>query len=111
MVVGPAEAGGAAEERQAARMEAAVRELLLCLGEDVSREGLRKTPQRVVSALRAFTEGYGMSPRDIVRDALFEVASDGMVVVTDIEFHSMCEHHMLPFNGKVQYATAFYFCA
>ncbi len=71
------------------------------LGEDPSREGLVKTPMRMAKALLACTAGYAQSPREIVSDALFECSSDEMVVVRDIDCYSMCEHHMLPFFGKV----------
>jgi GTP cyclohydrolase I len=74
---------------------------LQCLGEDPTREGLVKTPARMAKALLACTAGYAQDPRDIVSDALFECASEEMVLVRDIECYSMCEHHMLPFFGRV----------
>ena len=74
------------------------------LGEDLSREGLVRTPERVEKALRFLTSGYNTDIRKIVNDAVFEVKYDEMVIVKDIEFFSMCEHHILPFFGKVHVA-------
>ena len=71
------------------------------LGEDPAREGLRRTPQRVAESLSWLTRGYDMQVADVVGDALFAEAHENMVMVRDIEFYSMCEHHMLPFYGKV----------
>jgi GTP cyclohydrolase I len=81
-----------------------VEELLKGLGEDPGREGLRQTPQRVEKALRFLTSGYRTDIGKIVNGALFEVKYDEMVIVKDIEFFSMCEHHMLPFFGKIHVA-------
>ena len=81
-----------------------VEELLKGLGEDPGREGLQQTPQRVEKALRFLTSGYRADIRKIVNGALFEVKYDEMVIVKDIEFFSMCEHHMLPFFGKMHVA-------
>jgi GTP cyclohydrolase I len=75
--------------------------LLLELGEDPSRQGLRATPERVSRALRELTEGYRVKPEEVVADAIFEQDYDEMVVVKDIPFYSLCEHHMLPFFGEV----------
>jgi GTP cyclohydrolase IA len=80
------------------------REVLSRLGEDPDRDGLVRTPERVDKALRFLTSGYHTDIRKIVNGALFEVKYDEMVVVKDIEFFSMCEHHMLPFFGKVHVA-------
>ena len=74
------------------------------LGEDPSREGLIKTPDRAEKALRFLTSGYHMDLEKIVNGALFNVKYDEMVLVRDIEFYSMCEHHMLPFFGKMHVA-------
>jgi GTP cyclohydrolase I len=74
------------------------------LGEDPNRGGLQRTPQRVDQALRFLTSGYRMDIQKILNGALYEVKYDEMVVVKDIEFFSMCEHHMLPFFGKVHVA-------
>ena len=81
-----------------------VEELIKGLGEDTGREGLRQTPQRVEKALRFLTSGYRADIRKIVNGALFEVKYDEMVIVKDIEFFSMCEHHLLPFFGKIHVA-------
>jgi GTP cyclohydrolase I len=84
----------------AAHMESVIRQL----GEDPTRDGLVNTPLRVEKALRYLTSGYTADPKQIVNGALFDVDYDEMVIVRDIEFFSMCEHHMLPFFGKVHVA-------
>jgi GTP cyclohydrolase I len=81
-----------------------VRDILEAVGEDPSREGLLRTPERVDKALKFLTSGYRTDVREILNGALYEVKYDEMVVVKDIEFFSMCEHHMLPFFGKVHVA-------
>jgi GTP cyclohydrolase I len=81
-----------------------VREMLVRLGEDPSRNGLLDTPKRVEKSLRWLTRGYEMSPRAVIGTALFEEEHESMVLVKDIEMYSMCEHHMLPFFGKVHVA-------
>jgi GTP cyclohydrolase IA len=81
-----------------------VEELLRELGEDPEREGLERTPERVESALRYLTSGYGKDPRDVLNDALFVEQYDEMVIVKDIDFASVCEHHILPFIGKCHVA-------
>jgi GTP cyclohydrolase I len=78
--------------------------LLKELGEDPGRDGLERTPLRVAKAMRFLTSGYQRKPREILNDALFEVTYDEMVIVKDIEFYSLCEHHMLPFFGRVHVA-------
>lgn len=77
---------------------------LQAIGEDIQREGLVKTPERVAKAFLELTRGYDMDPAETLRSAMFEEEYDQMVVVKDIEFHSLCEHHILPFFGKVHIA-------
>ncbi len=81
-----------------------VHELLLRVGEDPTRDGLLKTPERVEKSLRWLTRGYELSVVDAVGDAIFEEQHESMVLVKDIEMYSLCEHHMLPFFGKVHVA-------
>jgi GTP cyclohydrolase IA len=81
-------------------VENAVREILKQIGEDPEREGLRDTPDRMAKMFEELTAGYKSSPQEIIREALFDIEYDEMVVVKDIEFYSLCEHHMLPFFGK-----------
>ena len=81
-----------------------VEELLRELGEDPEREGLERTPERVEKALRYFTSGYAKDPREVLNDALFVEEYDEMVIVKDIDFASLCEHHLLPFIGKCHVA-------
>jgi GTP cyclohydrolase IA len=80
------------------------RELLLRIGEDPSRDGLLKTPERMEEALKFLTSGYEQDALEILHEAYFESEYGGMVVVRDIEFYSMCEHHMLPFFGRAHIA-------
>lgn len=80
------------------------REVLKLLGEDPDREGLEKTPMRVAKAMQILTRGYGQDARKVLTDALFSEDYNQMVIVKDIDFYSMCEHHMLPFYGKVHVA-------
>ncbi|HHU00626.1 MAG TPA: GTP cyclohydrolase I, partial [Bacteroidales bacterium] len=79
-------------------------EILEQLGEDITREGLEKTPLRVAKAMQFLTQGYNMNPEEIVRSAMFREDYQQMVVVKDIELYSICEHHMLPFFGKAHVA-------
>jgi GTP cyclohydrolase IA len=81
-----------------------VRRQLELLHEDPEREGLLRTPERVAKSLAWLTRGHGLDVRDVVGDALFDETHENMVVVRDIEMYSMCEHHMLPFFGKVHVA-------
>ena len=81
-----------------------IKEMLSILGENPGRDGLLRTPERVDKALRFLTSGYQADAEQIIRGALYEVKYDEMVLVKDIEFFSLCEHHMLPFFGKVHVA-------
>ena len=74
------------------------------LGEDVNREGLLKTPERVAKAMQYLTQGYDLDPAEILKSAMFTEDHNQMVIVKDIEMYSMCEHHMLPFMGKAHIA-------
>ena len=84
--------------------EELVHEMLVRLGEDPEREGLKRTPERVAKAYQFLTRGYSEDPEALLRKALFTVTYDEMVIVKDIEMFSLCEHHMLPFFGKVHVA-------
>lgn len=90
----------AGEESIAALM----RRIIELLGEDPNREGLKNTPERFEKAMRFLTKGYGQDPEKVLNGAMFNVCYDQMVVVKDIEMYSLCEHHMLPFFGKVHVA-------
>jgi GTP cyclohydrolase I len=81
-------------------MKDALSEFLKSIGEDPDREGLKKTPKRWEEALKFLTSGYDQNLDDVVNDAFFPLETDGIVVVKDIEFYSLCEHHLLPFTGK-----------
>ncbi len=85
-------------------MEEQIRFILKALGENPDREGLIKTPQRVVQALRYLTQGYRMDPAQVINDALFTEEYEEMIVQKDIDFFSLCEHHLLPFFGKAHVA-------
>ncbi len=87
-----------------ASYEELVREMIVRLGEDPDREGLVRTPERVRKAMQFLTKGYQEDPETILNGALFTVNYDEMVIVKDIEMFSLCEHHMLPFFGKVHIA-------
>ena len=87
-----------------ASYEELVREMIIRLGEDPDREGLVRTPERVAKAMQFLVKGYKEDPETLLRNALFTVSYDEMVIVKDIEMFSMCEHHMLPFFGKVHVA-------
>jgi len=89
---------------QGTKLAAHVRDVLKMLGENPSREGLARTPERYEKALRFLTSGYATNLEDIVNNAVFHCKVDEMVIVKDIEFFSMCEHHLLPFFGKVHVA-------
>ena len=82
----------------------AVQKMITAFGEDPQREGLLRTPDRVARAYEELLEGYRMDPLALINDALFDVEYDEMVIVRDIEFYSLCEHHMLPFIGRAHVA-------
>ena len=86
------------------RLAALYSEILSLIGEDVNREGLLKTPERVAKAMQFLTQGYDMNAEEIIRSAMFREDYRQMVIVKDIELYSMCEHHMLPFYGKAHVA-------
>ena len=85
-------------------MEEHIRAILKAIGEDPDREGLLRTPQRVAQALSFLTRGYEMDPAKVINDALFTEEYEEMIVQKDIDFYSLCEHHMLPFFGKAHVA-------
>ncbi|MEN9304488.1 MAG: cyclohydrolase FolE [Bacteroidota bacterium] len=88
----------------ASNLEEHYRDIISQLGEDVNREGLMKTPERVAKAMKFLTHGYDINPDDIVNQAIFHEEYSEMVIVKDIEVYSLCEHHMLPFFGKAHIA-------
>jgi GTP cyclohydrolase I len=92
------------KEPDARRITCHVREIIKLIGEDPNREGLRKTPERYEKALKFLTSGYHQNAENILNGATFSVSYDEMVVVKDIEFFSLCEHHLLPFFGKCHVA-------
>ena len=81
-----------------------VREILVSIGEDPKREGLLRTPERVAKAYGELLSGYRTDPIDLLNEAIFDVSYDEMVIIRDIEFYSLCEHHMLPFLGRAHVA-------
>jgi GTP cyclohydrolase IA len=85
-------------------MEEQIRHILKALGEDPDREGLVKTPSRVIQALTFLTQGYRQDPAKVINDALFTEDYEEMIVQRDIDFYSLCEHHLLPFFGKAHVA-------
>ena len=85
-------------------LSSSYKEVIVNLGEDPSREGLLKTPERVAKAIQFLTQGYDQNPQEILKSAMFAEKYDEMVIVKDIEVYSLCEHHMLPFFGKCHIA-------
>lgn len=92
------------KEEQQKQLEYHYHEILKLLGEDIQREGLIKTPERVAKSMLDFTKGYQMDPHEILNSAKFKEDYRQMVIVKDIDFYSLCEHHLLPFFGKVHVA-------
>ncbi|TMH62127.1 MAG: GTP cyclohydrolase I FolE [Betaproteobacteria bacterium] len=82
------------------KLETLVREMLVELGEDPTREGLERTPQRVAEALQFLTSGYRTDAKEMINDAIFTQQTNSMVIVKNIELYSLCEHHMMPFFGR-----------
>jgi len=93
-----------ADPQAADNLSGIVESMLKELGEDPGRDGLLKTPERVAGAMRFFTKGYQQDPAEILEGALFDVDYDEMVLVRDVDFYSLCEHHMVPFFGRVHVA-------
>ncbi|MBU4304950.1 MAG: GTP cyclohydrolase I FolE [Candidatus Omnitrophica bacterium] len=77
-----------------------IRQLLIEIGENPDREGLKKTPERVLRSLQFLTQGYNEKPRSIINNAVFKAEANNMIIVRDIEIYSLCEHHLLPFFGR-----------
>jgi GTP cyclohydrolase I len=86
------------------KIELAAKMILEAIGEDVNREGIIKTPKRVAKSFEYICSGYFKNPKEVLNDALFESTNNEMVVVRNIEFYSLCEHHILPFFGRVHVA-------
>ncbi len=85
-------------------IEKAIREILIGIGEDPERQGLKNTPDRIARMYKELTVGYRVSPQEIINGAIFDIKYDEMVIVKDIEFYSLCEHHLLPFFGTCHVA-------
>lgn len=100
----PADGLAAKSKIDISEVQSAVQRILQAIGEDPGREGLKRTPERIARMYAELLSGYQMDPVMVVNDALFEVKYDEMVIVRDIEFYSLCEHHMLPFMGRVHVA-------
>ena len=96
--------GSGADVLARASFEDLVTEIIRRLGEDPDRQGLVRTPERVTRAMELFTSGYAQSPEDVMTGALFQESHQNMVLVRNIEMYSLCEHHLLPFFGKVHVA-------
>ena len=92
------------DEKSRAKFENCVSQMLEILGEDPKRDGLAKTPERVAKAYEFLTSGYELDPKEILNDALFESSNNEMVLIKDIEFYSLCEHHLLPIIGRAHVA-------
>jgi len=92
------------DEKSRVKFENCVSQMLEILGEDPKRGGLVKTPERVAKAYEFLTSGYELDPKEILNDALFESSNNEMVLIKDIEFYSLCEHHLLPIIGRAHVA-------
>lgn len=92
------------DDEKSAKIAGHYQEIIKLLGEDAEREGLLKTPERVSKAMQFLMQGYEQNPEDIIKSAMFTEDYRQMVIVKDIDFYSMCEHHMLPFFGKAHVA-------
>ena len=92
------------EDLKKEKFESCIEQMLSLVGEDPRREGLAKTPERVFKAFEFLTSGYWQDPKVVLNDALFDSSNNEMVLVRDIEFYSLCEHHLLPFFGRVHVA-------
>ncbi len=92
------------DEEQTEKLSGNYRQILETIGEDLSRDGLLKTPERVAKAMQFLTNGYGIDPSEILKSAMFRENYKEMVIVKDIEVYSLCEHHLLPFFGKAHVA-------
>lgn len=90
------------------KLSGAVKTILECIGEDPTREGLYGTPERYAKAMMFFTKGYEENLRDIVNGAIFHEDHDELIIVKDIEVFSLCEHHLVPFTGKVEHTQQLY---
>lgn len=86
------------------KIQEAIEKILLAIGENPKRKGLERTPERVAGAYSELLGGYNVDPLELLNDALFDVTYDEMVIVRDIEFYSLCEHHMIPFLGRAHVA-------
>ncbi len=100
----PADELAAKSKVDTGEVQSAVKRILQAVGEDPDRDGLKRTPERIARMYIELLSGYQTDPMTVVNDALFEVKYDEMVIVRDIEFYSLCEHHMLPFMGRVHVA-------
>jgi len=92
------------DEMDTDSIKKSVEDILVAIGEDTDREGLLRTPERVAKSYGELLSGYRMDPKELINEAIFDVTYDQMVIVRDIEFYSMCEHHMLPFIGRAHVA-------
>ena len=97
-------AGLLSDEMDQEKISSAVKNIIESIGEDTEREGLLRTPERVAKAYTELLSGYRTDPIELLNEAIFDVTYDEMVIVRDIEFYSLCEHHMLPFLGRAHVA-------